>query len=469
MAKRTIAFAGWSPAQGEAASIAVDVEAVADRLDDFEPPDMPPDREDEPLKRGQPETMSPANPTVGRWAAVALEEDFEQAREVLAPLLARRQEIALAVEPGVSGIPGLLSMRRPASSTPDRWRRSLAEATAGAPPYYLLLVGGPDRFPFEVQIALEQYHATGRLDAGHAPSGALDWEGCRAWVEKLVRYEEGALPVDRGALLYSFATDQATRQSHAELSLPLDDWLSKEGKRSLSLPEDPVRLYGAGATAEGLCAALGAARPAVVVTASHGFELFDSPADPARWGALTGADFVGKNGTPLDADRARVTEAFAPGAVMLSFACFSAGVPAASAHRALTERRDEPIAGAPFTAALPRALLAHPRGPIAFAGHVDRATSESFERLPGYRAPSAFVDFLSWSLGGTGTLGRAMSGFREACGRAAQDLADTLSRAKRRPSALEGKKAIDAFVRYHDAAGYILLGDPVTRLACAAR
>ena len=72
---------------------------------------------------------------------------------------------------------------------------------------------------------------------------------------------------------------------------------------------------------------------------------------------------------------------------------------------------------------------------------------------------------MQWSLGGEGTLGQAMSGFREARGAAAERLAETLHDAHRRTTFTNGKAVVDAWVRYHDAAGYMLLGDPVMRLA----
>lgn len=474
--ERAISFAGWNAATSQGAGATVDLDRIAGRLEALDEAreargiDPFDDRRGaghapgDTVYRRPIDEQSHERPEIGRWAAVALEADFEAARVALAPLLARRAGIALPAGPGGSGVPGLIAMRKPASSSPERWLKSLEEATARRPPYYLLLLGGPDRFPFEVQMWLEQRFATGRLDVGK--EAALDWEACRAWAEKLVRYEEGSLRVAPQALLYSFATDEATRLGHAKLSVPLADWLDREGRRLPTSPDPPRRLFQREATTAGLCEALvDGPSPALVLTTSHGLERFDRPGDRDGWGALTDVEFVGRSGSPLDAGRVRAARAFAPGAVMVSFACFSAGVPAESAHRALSEGIEGSIPGGPFTASLPRALLGHPLGPIAFVGHWDRATSESFSCRPGEAVPAAFSDFVQWSLGKGGTLGQAMSGFREGHAFAAVTLALKLGRARGRPDRERSAGVVDAWIAFHDAAGFMLLGDPVTRVA----
>lgn len=450
---RRLSFAGWSLGAARPAQVEIDPDAVQQRLAGLDPkqivrPGLP--RRDDVFLRPPP-SESPEDPLIGRWAAVALHEDFDRARQALAPLLALRasQGIALREVPGLPGAPGLVSMRRPAGTKIDAWWDSLREATGGKPPHYVLLVGGPRRFPFEVQAAFEQEIVTGRIDFGDA------WEQYRAWAEKLARYERGQMPVDRRALLYSFATDEATAQSHEELMSPL-----------AARFRDPMLLFDRDARTARLCEALASSRPALVITASHGIECFDAPDEPDLWGALTDEGFVGATGTPLDAACVRGRDAFAPGAVVVSFACFSAGAPAESAHCALSEKVERAIPGGPFTSPLSQALLAHPEGPVAFVGHVDRATSESFKSRGATSGPAAFLDFVQWWMGRErGTLGQAMSGFRDAAASASQRAADVLARARKRPELITGNAATDALVRYYDATGYILLGDPVTRLA----
>lgn len=481
---RSISFAGWNAAAGQPAELDVDVKALVDRLEGVDLDKLVGRRDTvkvsvrqqgiakkkkralAPQRPGP--IQSPEKPEIGRWAMVVLEDDADQAEEALRPLIEHRIGQGIAFHaPNTQPKRGIIRMPSVASANPERWRRALEESTGGNLPYYLLLVGGPRRFPFDVQMALEQEFATGRIDVGAGVDGAIDWDACRVWADKLVRYESGKMEVERRALLYSFATDDATRRSHAELSEPLAAYLDDLGRILPSRPLEPKRLFGHDATTARLCQEVEKSRPAVIVTASHGLEWFDSPNPREDWGALTDEGFSGTTGTALDAARVRQCASFAPGAVMVSFACFSAGVPAESVHRLLSVKAPNAIAGAPYTSALPRALLAHPNGPVAFVGHVDRATSESFQARGPEEGPAAFKDFIQWSLGGQGTLGQAMSGFREQCGAAAVQLAQTLARARKRPEVAASKEALDAWIRYHDAAGYVLLGDPVMKLVMA--
>jgi hypothetical protein len=430
----------------------VDLNRVPDRLNALRGEARARANEDEIVKprvRGAPPATDPMNPAIGKWAVVALQEDADKAREAMAPLLQHREKW-LWKPPG--GAPGVLAFSKPATPNVERWIKRLREAAGGKPPYYLLLVGGPDRIPFEVQHALDRGFATGRLDVSEMAGGPLSWDAVRAYAEKVVRYETGGMPVDRRALLYSFATDEATQESHEVLSMPLAEHLGEQAA---------ARLFGADATTERLCEALRKSSPAVVVTTSHGLEL---PADPALWGALTDSSFgTSKSPVPFSAGLAR--ERLGAGAIVLAFACFSAGVPGVSAHRTLMEEADIPIPGAPFTSPLPRVWLGRPDGPVAFAGHVDRATSHSFRAAKRGEDADPFFHFADWLLTGKGTLGQAMSTFHERAGEAAGDLASILSVARTGAARRSPAAVIDAWVRFHDYEGYIVLGDPAIRAA----
>lgn len=410
--------------------------------------------------RDAPSWLDRPNPAVGKWAVVVTRSDYRQAKEALAPLIQYRHEQGLAFtgrvrEEEMKG-PGLLVIDPPiAAADPSRWLAEIIDAAAGSPPYYLLLVGDAVRIPFEAQLRLDQHFGTGRLDVGTAPIGELSWEACHAYATKLTRYEKGELPVQQQALLYSFAADEATRESHDAVSLRLERYLRDDlGLRTTRT------LFNDEAVTSSLIQELTGAQPppAVVMAFSHGME---DTAEPADWGALTDSTFVeGGEGTPLSW-RSVPNTAWAPGSVFFSSACFSAGLPRRSAHRFLRAEGSQPLPGAPRTAALPRVLLAHPEGPIAFIGHVDRSTTWSFRSLGGEDGAEAFLHFAAWTLmdqSGLGTLSRALSTFRARAGKWASELADQMSPSREKPRAASA--LIDAWIGYHDAAGYILLGDP---------
>jgi hypothetical protein len=407
----------------------------------------------------------PAVPEIGRWAAVVLTEDLEPARGALAPLLEARAGVAWRGKAG----PGLLVIDRPDTDTnTDRWIMRLrdcagkaAMTASQAPPHYLLLVGGPDRFPFDVQRAFDQDFITGRLDAG-GPEGTIDWDACAAYARKVARYEAGEMPVSPEALLFSFAIDSATRAAHQELTVPLRDYLRAPlgWKRAAGAARE---LFDLAATSQELVTSLRAARPALVFTTSHGIEF---PTVRERWGALTDSTFVGSTGgAPLSANSVCNLESFAEGAVFFAFACFSVGVPATSLFATAASDGSRPsIEGAPFTAPLPRTLLGHPRGPIAFIGHVDRVSNRCFSSSLSGKPLGPFIDFLDWSLGGFGTLGQGMTTFRDRGKSALTGLVRHLS-----PVAMRRKSATDAdltdlWIRYYDFSSFILLGDPAIRL-----
>lgn len=412
--------------------------------------------------RGAIPDLDPSDLTVGRWAALVLEADAAAARTALAPLLAQREAEGVAWTGGAGGTAGLVVLRRPAVLSSSRWLRSLDEATDMAPPHYLMLVGGPDRFPFSVEEALSRHFAVGRLDVGDEPMGPLSWAAVRRYAEKIARFSRGERRPRRQALVYSFATDEATRLSHEGLALPFVDHLAAPGTRRAHRARlGPTEtLFGDAARTEALLSRLAAEPPALLLTVSHGIE---GPVPPAEWGSLTDASFVGARGElALSAAALPATGSFAEGSVVLSFACWSAGVPERSQHRRLVGEADTPIPGAPFVPALPRALLAREDGPVAFLGHVDRATSQSFAADVGGRGAAAFFDLADWYLGLGAPLGKAMETLRERAQSAASALVELLAHepTNRPPS----QRLVNAWLCHNDRAGFALLGDPALRL-----
>ncbi len=400
------------------------------------------------------------------WAVLVRREDRPRAEEALAALIEHRQRTGRVWRPSAdaTGAPGLVEMRYPRTASVEAWIEALDEATAGEPPDALLIVGGPDSLPFEVEQRLATEYAVGRLDVGDTAEGPFSWAACSLYADKVVRYETGGMPVRRQALLYSFSSDRATEVSHRDLVLPVEADLRSQAVRANLGIEGPECLYDDQATTEALCSALRSRAPAFVMTASHGLEF---PELPSRWGALTDSTFVGASGgTPLDASLAK-GEAFAPGGILLAFACWSAGIPRKSAHRFFTQDASDDLPLGPRVSPLPRALLAHPNGPVAFVGHVDRATSASFLSSPS-RRPDAFLKLARACLREGGTLGEAMESLRARVSPAALQLANALSPLpggqRKSPTTV-----MDAWIRFHDILGYVLLGDPALRVTLPAQ
>jgi len=376
-----------------------------------------------------------------------------------------------AVGPGGASLPsGIIEVDPLMTKDPLRWVAQIKKAAGGALPRYLMLVGGPDIFPFALDEVLSSDHLTGRLDVSSDPVGPISWVDCGTYARKVVDYETGKVVVSRRVVLFSPIIDGPTETAHRGLIEPLRDalevpriWMARR-----FVPE-VVPLLSENATTDRLSEELEERRPMLVVSATHGYE---RPYSRRMWGAFTDATCKRTNPrkTYFSADGALARMArekpFGQGAVLLSFACFSAGVPEKGAYALFTSGTAQQFPEAPFVAPLPRVLLSYEHGPIAFIGHVDAATSQSF--MDGIvPQPGAFKDFLDWALPGFGTLARAMQGFRERAWKTAVVLSDKLSSAAGAQTFV-AQAVLNAFIRYHDARGYLLLGDPAIRMAAPA-
>ena len=169
---------------------------------------------------------------------------------------------------------------------------------------------------------------------------------------------------------------------------------------------------------------------------------------------------------------------FLEGAVFFQFACFGYGTPAESdfAHW-LGGEPDSVTANEDFVAALPKRLLAHPRGPVAFIGHVDTAWLHGFDdpQLPfpvdvWDRRIGPFVQALNGLLT-TEPVGRAMTALNERYSTTNAMLTgayDRLMRGKSKPTPEFWSKLADTFILRSDAQNYMVFGDPAARLRIAS-
>lgn len=393
---------------------------------------------------GPPPGEDPADPTIGKWAAVVLEQDKDAAIDALTPLIALRRDRnhlwkdgIVVVEPSISGIP-------------DSWLRRLERVVGGEGPHYLLLVGGPDRFPFELQYELDLRMISGRLDASDTPDGPFSWNACRRYAEKVVAYERGEIGLATKPLFFSLNNQSETRVLHEHLVLQL----------AQTIPGGVTELYSGDATVDNLQAALSAEpAPKFVFTASHGVEF---PADPSRWGALTDVGYRGRAGDDLvSAQSVCDSGRFGHGSVMFAFACFGAGVPGKSMLNFLANDAETPIDMGARVAPLPRQLLGSAKGPVAFVGHVDRVSAVAFQSSFGMAGIAPYRDFASWLRHKSATVGRALETVRESARSVGAQVAGSLTLAVQETGNSTSVKAAGRkWIGFHDYRGFILLGDP---------
>ncbi|MEM9494259.1 MAG: hypothetical protein AAGC55_34255, partial [Myxococcota bacterium] len=281
---------------------------------------------------------------------------------------------------------------------------------------------------------------------------------------------------------------RATRIGHSALIAPGLDMLERWRGRGA------VRASGLRAvrdtSPDSLVAAAAGQRPTVLFTMSHG-----QGAPAGGWMSdeeqrrEQGAMSFGAGGQLAGHDLAG--RAFLPGGVWFMFACFGAGTPVSSAYRHWLELlvrggQESPevletavdslaVGGAPFIAALPKAALASPDGPLAFVGHVDLAWSCSYLDVDDpdgrpRRRPGRFMSAVQAVLDGA-RFGNGLS----ALSRFLTEVDTELAALSDREQAGYGQVSDRAVRRghlwmtRHDLAAYVLLGDPAARLPVARR
>jgi hypothetical protein len=362
----------------------------------------------------------------------------------------------------------------------ESWAQWLARNGAGPGsvrpkkvPYYLLVVGPPDRIPFLFTSQLGMEYSIGRL---HFERDA-DYD---TYVRSLIDYETAAsVPNDKSAVFFGtrHSEQDATQLSADHLVSPLADGKTEKaggdaepgvaaaaGYRSQSFT-------GQAATKDRLLQLLtpgqGACPPALLFTATHGMGWPKGDTQQrAAQGALLCQDWPGA-GTIAPDHYVQATDvpdaASVHGLLAFHFACYSAGTPAEDRYNHAANQPPPVIADSAFIAALPQRLLSHGKGgALAIVGHVERAWGFSIVTPGGDPEILPFENALHYMLRGV-PVGHAMRDFSQKYATVGNYLAGLLERApydkKVRPAELA-----TAWVQRNDAEGYLILGDPAARL-----
>lgn len=334
-------------------------------------------------------------------------------------------------------------------------------------PYYMLIVGSPERISFEFQALLKMQWAVGRLHFDNI-------EDYGRYAQAVIQYESAAFkPAQRkNAAVWTTRNDGdlATAMLSGAISL---DFLSSAnplgGRSSFTLNAFTSEKATKAQLIEILRGNIPGGPPAVIFTGSHGSNY--DPTDPAilpLQGALVTQEW--NPGSPVDSASLFCADdipadAKLQGTIAFLFACYSGGCPSQDSYRFNSDGSRITIAPAPFIARLPQALLS--RGMLAVISHIDLAFSSAFIDTTGTPQPQAVRTPLELLMRGkrTGLAADALSVLWSA--RAAQ-LA--LAQAQAAPaSAAPTSTAISTAtaqmtIARDDARNYIVLGDPATRL-----
>jgi hypothetical protein len=389
------------------------------------------------------------------WALVTADNVGPEIIEALAPLRDRRRGQAGALYRELCGPAEGVHVGE--SSQDFLIRHNVDPNDIADPrqlPYYVLLVGSPDRLTFPLQYQLGVPRAVGRLHFDIPDQYAR-------YAENVVTAETAPAPASTARRLHVFATrnpgDLPTALSSSRLARPL----AQELEGTAGVTSD----IGETATRQRLDELLHGDKPLdLLFTATHGL----GTAGPKQretqgallcqeWqgplhGPLTGAEFL--SGADLDCDRP------ISATVVFSFGCYTAGTPHA------TDFIDVPAAtvGEPFVARLAQRLLTHPRGGcLAFVGHVDRAWNFSFLWKGVKPRILPFTSTIEAFLAGM-PLGMAMEYVSAKYATTASELTSLLHEIRAYGRVIDDRELAQLWLATNDARNFLIIGDPAIRL-----
>jgi hypothetical protein len=407
------------------------------------------------------------------WGVVFTPGTTAAVRQALKPLLDRRQ----------AETPANLykELDYQPNETCETWLRrhnvSGANVIPTRVPYFLMLVGGPEEIPFELQYLLDLNYAVGRVAFDQA-------EDYGRYAEAVVAYETAAKVDNTRDVVFwgtAHAGDRATQLSSSSLIQPLFEGIPAVPASPGNPGEDAVPpmaetfgfrsrcLRGPGqATKANLLEVLHSrqkAPPSLLFTASHGmgWPKGDAQQRPAS-GALLCQDWPGFGGVkPQHYLTAAEVEAGARlrGVVAFLFACYGAGTPRFDPFLQDPAGGPVEVAEAPFVSALGQRLLS--RGALAVVGHVERAWTCSIKPRGVGPQLQPFSNFIGRVMGGE-RVGNGPLDFSERYATFSVAMLNRLDPSLPAAKLPADPDLVSAWIERNDAQNYVVLGDPAVRL-----
>jgi hypothetical protein len=409
---------------------------------------------------GLPFDIDPLDISQAGWAIVFHKDEDAAVKAALQPLITHRSA-------QICNDPRLKLLEYRPGEDRQRWlaRHGVAAGNIDPTrvPYYLLIIGAPTRIPFTFCRELAVEYAVGLLTFDDTGDYAT-------YVASLLSAERGDVaPRSRRVTFFAprHELDAATQLSADRLVGPL-----AEGSLALRARCAMESVVGEGATHEALSELLtrgNANAPALLFTASHGVGFPLGHAEQrAQQGALLCQDWAGPMTGPVERSHyyAAVDVPDAANIASLavfSFACFSGGTPERDRFSHTPGTPPLRLAEAPFAAALPQKLLAHPRGAaLGCIAHIERAWSCSIEQPDAGPQLIPFENAIGRMLAGQ-PLGLALKDFNERFATFSVSLASLIEQIED-GAMIPDTQLSTTWLQRNDAEGYVLFGDPAARL-----
>ena len=433
-------------------------------------------RAQKPKSLGVKEGVDPKCLNQAGWGVIFADDADPAVEKALQPLLAWRHAQAGRYFQKYSGDKGFKVGKDDKNSFLARYGAGPGPADPDKVPYYLLIVGSPDKIPYTFQSQLDVQYAVGRIDFKTPADYA-------SYAASVVAAESGQVKLPRRATFFGVShetPDTATTQSRTYLVDPLLKALSNESQWAIDPP-----LLDKGATKAALAQHLGgSATPALLFTAGHG--LVVPPASKSKLaqndyqGALICADWPGPGHSFTEKDYFFAgqdvgKDANLLGLIALFFACFGAGTPQLDAFTRLQRKQlgQQPgpapqLAPQPFVSVLPQRMLSAPGGgALAVIGHVERTWPSAFlwkAAADGTLPPqtAAFESTLRRLMNGY-PVGAAVEYLNQKYAELAADLKVLIEDAEF-PGFNRGVELANIWMAANDAQWFTVVGDPAVRL-----
>jgi hypothetical protein len=357
--------------------------------------------------------------------------------------------------------------------TPDQWfdwfqNNYFSPLSEGkSVPNYILIVGDPTMIPFRFQSILDSAACVGRIDFDSRDQIA-------GYVNKILKLEKkNAKLSSKEAIVMgtNYGPTDPTFYSANYLVKPISSYISSKLKfRSKTL-------LGEQASKPSFLKSLKQSKPALVFTATHGaaymYENFFTQKK------LNGSIYCqGDMDAPID-DILFTSydipdgEPFLEGSVFFQFACFGYGTPAESDFQHWQDVGMPFNSQQDFISDLPKRLLLHERGPIAYIGHVDLAWLQGFDD-PNHPNPvseydnriTPFIDSCRSLLSGE-PLGRSLEEMNKRYDIENAIISNRIDQARKGRIEFSEEfysKIAEMYILRSDAQNYMLLGDPAVKL-----